>query len=206
MPPRRKPLRRAHSSTTHVCDSEPEREDFRTNLIGARSSTSSFNSSAPDTPPTERPPLSSLSNTVLNSEPITSRAIHERLSAMEGVLCEIKMELSAQRRHSACCWPWTRCLLMIIPERRPSGGPTPTSSPAPKRMRAMKNQCVGDESPVGRLEEPRIHRSSLMVSTPERAEISRCLYEGFREAHQRRRPTTPTPSGSRNSVGKRANS
>ncbi|KAJ7637326.1 hypothetical protein DFH06DRAFT_1478800 [Mycena polygramma] len=86
MPPRRKPLRRAHSSTTHVSDSEPEREAFRTNLIGACSSTSSFNSSAPDTPPTERPPLSSLSNTVPDNEPMTSRAIHERLSAMEGVL------------------------------------------------------------------------------------------------------------------------
>jgi hypothetical protein len=45
----------------------------------------------------------------------------------------------------------------------------------------MRDKAVGPNSPVGRLEEPRIHRSSLMVSTPEREEIGRCLDESLQQ-------------------------
>lgn len=41
----------------------------------------------------------------------------------------------------------------------------------------MCDQRVGPDSPVGRLEEPLIHRSSLMATTPEQEEIRRSLGE-----------------------------
>ncbi|KAJ6623671.1 hypothetical protein B0H10DRAFT_2186982 [Mycena sp. CBHHK59/15] len=59
MPLRKRP-RCVDSDMTHVSDSKPEREACRLN----NAHSSSSDSSAPDTPPTERTPLSALSNTV----------------------------------------------------------------------------------------------------------------------------------------------
>jgi hypothetical protein len=43
----------------------------------------------------------------------------------------------------------------------------------------MHDVGVGGDSPIGALDSPRIHRSSLRVSTPEREELSRQLQDGF---------------------------
>ncbi|KAJ7263306.1 hypothetical protein C8J57DRAFT_1333294 [Mycena rebaudengoi] len=164
MPLRNLP-RRMDSDTTHVSDSEPEREAYRRNNSAQ---SSSCESSAPGTPPTTRPPLSALSNTMLGTDIRAWRVLDDRLSAMEGALAEIKTELYAQRRYKQDRTLFTEDL--------------PTSTPPQKRTRTMCSQCVGGDSPVGRLEEPRIHRSSLMASTLEREEMGRSLQEGLEQA------------------------
>ena len=55
----------------------------------------------------------------------------------------------------------------------------------------MRDQPVGPDSPVGRLDEPRIHRSSLRVSTPEGEEIGQELGRWLEESlHQSSGPPT----------------
>ncbi|KAJ7261679.1 hypothetical protein C8J57DRAFT_1336755 [Mycena rebaudengoi] len=161
--PLHQPLRRTESDTTHVSDSEPEREVCR--LTDPRS-LSDDSSSAPDTPPTTRPPLSALQNTSLGTETGAWRALSNRLSAIEGDLTEIKRELYAQR-------PRKR-------DRTSFRENLPASTPPRKRARVMHSRRVGADSPVGHLAEPRIHRSSLMASTPEREEMGHCLQEASR--------------------------
>jgi hypothetical protein len=75
----------------------------------------------------------------------------------------------------------------IFLERKLLVGNSAPSTPLPKRARIMRDQKVGGDSPVGRLEEPRIHRSSLMASTPEREDIAHCLSEALQPASARRK-------------------
>ncbi|KAJ7278377.1 hypothetical protein C8J57DRAFT_1713226 [Mycena rebaudengoi] len=156
-------LHHTDSDTTHVSDSEPEQEARR--YVRDNSDRSSPDSSAPNSP--RRTPLSAISNTVVDTEPSSRRALDSRLSAIEGDIAEIKDALKALR-----CRKRNRA--------SPVGG-SPPSTPLPKRARIMRDKAVGPNSPVGRLEEPRIHRSSLMVSTPEREEIGRCLDESLQQ-------------------------
>ncbi|KAJ7079887.1 hypothetical protein C8R44DRAFT_895564 [Mycena epipterygia] len=158
-------LRRIDSDETHVSDSEPEREARR--RARDNSHCLSADSSAPNSPLSCRAPLSAISNTVLDAEPDARRTLDSRLSAIEGDLAEIKDKLEALR-----CRKCNRVSFV-------SG--SPPSTPLPKRARIMRDQPVGPDSPVGRLEEPRIHRSSLMVSTPEREEMGRCLGESLQQ-------------------------
>ncbi|KAJ7694394.1 hypothetical protein B0H17DRAFT_1132027 [Mycena rosella] len=155
MPPRNLP-RRTDSELTHVSDSEPEREASR------RSFSSDSAESLPATPPTERPPLSALSNTVLGTEPGTWRSLDKRLQAIEGSLAEIKRELHVQRRQKR--------------DNTSLHDTSTTFTPPRKRARVMRSQCVGSDSPVGRLAEPRIHRSSLMASTLDQEEMACSLH------------------------------
>ncbi|KAJ6561384.1 hypothetical protein DFH09DRAFT_1479649 [Mycena vulgaris] len=154
MPPN---LGRLDSDTTHVSDSEPEREARRRARHNSHSSTAS---SAPNSPAPQRMPLSAVSNTLPVAEPAERPALDCRLSAVEGELAEIKVGLAALRSQKR--------------SRTSSGfeSGSPPSTPLPKRARIMCHRPVGPDSPVGRLDEPRIHRSSLRVSTPEREEIT----------------------------------
>ncbi|KAJ7788786.1 hypothetical protein B0H14DRAFT_3162395 [Mycena olivaceomarginata] len=157
--------RRTDSDTTHVSDSEPEREAYRRD----NSPSSSSNSSAPNTP-SHRSPLSTISDNTLGTRPDARNTLESRLTAIEGDLAEIKDKLGVQSRRK-------RKLLV---------GNSSPSTPPPKRVRIMRNKKVGCDSPVGRLEEPRIHRSSLMASTPEREDIARCLSEALQPASAKR--------------------
>jgi hypothetical protein len=85
------------SDTTHVSDSEPEREAHQLNDLNSSSS----DSSAPDTPLTKRAPLSGLSGNVLSTDPGTWRALNNRLSAIVGDLAKIKIKFDKHRCHSA---------------------------------------------------------------------------------------------------------
>ncbi|KAJ7141078.1 hypothetical protein C8R44DRAFT_866737 [Mycena epipterygia] len=90
MPPR--------NLTRHTdSDSEPEREASRLDHAHSFSSNSSERS-LPTTPPTERLPLSSLSNTTLATEPGALHSLDRCLQAIEGSLAEIKRELHVQIR------------------------------------------------------------------------------------------------------------
>ncbi|KAJ7221992.1 hypothetical protein C8J57DRAFT_1731661 [Mycena rebaudengoi] len=81
------------SDTTHVSDSEPEQEARR--YVRDNSDRSSPDSSAPNSP--RRTPLSAISNTVVDTEPSSRRALDSRLSAIEGDIAEIKDALKALR-------------------------------------------------------------------------------------------------------------
>ncbi|KAJ6565219.1 hypothetical protein DFH09DRAFT_1315015 [Mycena vulgaris] len=91
MPPN---LGRLDSDTTHVSDSEPEREARRRARHNSHSSTAS---SAPNSPAPQRMPLSAVSNTLPVAEPAERPALDCRLSAVEGELAEIKVGLAALR-------------------------------------------------------------------------------------------------------------
>ncbi|KAJ7637279.1 hypothetical protein DFH06DRAFT_1335954 [Mycena polygramma] len=121
MPPRHRP-RRAQSDTTHVSDSEPEREAYRQNKTPFESPLPLY-PSTPDTTPTKRMPLSALSNTAVGPEPSPWHALNDRLSSIEGGLAEIKTELYAQVSQSSFC-----------------EGSTPSTPPS-KRARTMHNQA-----------------------------------------------------------------
>ncbi|KAJ7079131.1 hypothetical protein B0H15DRAFT_859209 [Mycena belliarum] len=159
-------LRRLDSSTTHVSDSEPEREARCRACENSRSPESSAEASVPNSPPPHRLPLSAISNTVADTERRTRRTVDRRLSAIEGDLAEIKDKLEVlcgQKRNNM------------------SLSSSPPSTPPSKRARTMRDQPVGPDTPVGRLEEPRIHRSSLMLSTPEREEMQRSLDDSMQQ-------------------------
>ncbi|KAK6971833.1 hypothetical protein R3P38DRAFT_3241791 [Favolaschia claudopus] len=58
----------------------------------------------------------------------------------------------------------------------------PPSTPPPKRFRVHHDACVGNDSPLGRIDSPLIHQSSLRLPTPERDANSRELEESVRSA------------------------
>ncbi|KAJ6516524.1 hypothetical protein DFH09DRAFT_1099301 [Mycena vulgaris] len=83
-------LHRTDSDTTHASDSDPEREARR------RAHNKSPAKSAPSSPPPHRTPLSPISNTVLEGHR-ARRTLHNRLSAIEADLAEIKEKLDTLR-------------------------------------------------------------------------------------------------------------
>ena len=85
-------LHRTDSDTTHASDSEPEREARR------RARDNSPAKSAPSSPPPRRTPLSTISNTVVQRARLT---LHNRFSAIEGGLAEIKDKLDALPRSAS---------------------------------------------------------------------------------------------------------
>ncbi|KAF8184612.1 hypothetical protein K438DRAFT_2020332 [Mycena galopus ATCC 62051] len=160
--------RRTNSGTSHVSDSEPGEE--------ARRHDHSPYFSVPHTPPPHRLPLSAISNITLDTKLDSGHILESRLSTIEGDLAEIKATIKDKLEAQNC------------PKRKLHVSDSAPSTPLPKRMRLMRDQKVGGDSPVGRLEEPRIHRSSLMASTPEREDIARCLTEALQPAaHQHNR-------------------
>ncbi|KAJ6601691.1 hypothetical protein DFH09DRAFT_1125723 [Mycena vulgaris] len=171
MPTRNVP-RRTESDLTHVSDSEPEREASPLNQAHPFS-TDSSERPLPAPSPTERPPLSTLSNTALGTCPGTWLTLDKRLQAIEGSLAEIERKLHVQKRDSPSLHDAST-----------------TVTPPRKRARVMRSQCVGSDSPVGRLAEPRIHRSSLMASTLDQEEMARSLHADFLRMQHRsvRRP------------------
>jgi hypothetical protein len=86
--------RRKMSDTSHVSDSEPEREARR------RNESDNEHSLPPDSPSLQRTPLSSISNMFVETEPIGRCTLESRVSKLEGEMAEIKHELRALRRYS----------------------------------------------------------------------------------------------------------
>ncbi|KAJ7483028.1 hypothetical protein B0H11DRAFT_2020987 [Mycena galericulata] len=167
--------RRTFSDTSHVSDSEPEGEARHHNKA---------QSSSP--PPPQRTPLSSISNTLVGSEPIGRRTLETRLSKVEGEMADIKHEIRILRRG-----------------KRNRTSKSPPSTPLPKRRHTMRADTAITETPIS--------RSSLRTSTPERDEIARYVSEGIRqslrECHRQcfeRAPAAPGPSGVRRKLCRRA--
>ncbi|KAJ7142360.1 hypothetical protein C8R44DRAFT_846424 [Mycena epipterygia] len=141
------------SDDTHVSDSEPEREARR--RIKAQSL--SPGNSPPLPQHVLRTPLSSISNTLVGSEPIGRSTLEARLSRLEDEIAEIKDEvhdLSHKKRN-----------------RTTKSSP---STPLPKRRRTMLEDTATDETPI--------LRSSLMASTPERMETTLYIAEGIQQS------------------------
>ncbi|KAJ7112315.1 hypothetical protein C8R44DRAFT_882688 [Mycena epipterygia] len=176
------PVPRCTSSTTNVSDSEPEREACRRTEVR--------NSSPPDSPSRALPhctPLSSISNTLLGSEPIGRRSLGTRLSKLEGEMAQIKYDLD-----------------VLKGDKRNRTTSSPPSTPPPKCRRTMDNNTAIAETPILRI------RSSLMASSPERDEITCYVSEGIqqslREWHRQnleRDPVAPGPSGMRRKLRRR---
>ncbi|KAJ7044577.1 hypothetical protein C8F04DRAFT_1068792 [Mycena alexandri] len=101
--------RRASSNTTHVSDSEPEREALRRN---------SLKNSSPPNSPRHRAPLSSISNTLVGTNRVITRTVEARLSKLENDIGEIKRELRELKHNT-------------IPLSRPL-------PPVPKRPRTVQ--------------------------------------------------------------------
>ncbi|KAJ7173022.1 hypothetical protein C8R43DRAFT_1102813 [Mycena crocata] len=123
-------LRRLASDTTHVSDSEPVREARCRARDNSRSS-SSDDSSAPNSPLPRHTPLSAVSNTMVDAARRPERTFDSRLSGIEQDLSEIQQRLKGEKR------------------KRDSPVSTATAStPRPKRARLMRDQLVGPNSPL----------------------------------------------------------
>ncbi|KAJ7181100.1 hypothetical protein C8R46DRAFT_1028442 [Mycena filopes] len=104
-------LRRTSSTTTHVSDSEPERELHRRNLAQTPS--------PPDSPSSHRTPLSSISNTVQGTAPPIRRGtLQARLCKLEAEMGELKHDLR-----------------VLTGRKRSRATESPQRTPAPKRPR-----------------------------------------------------------------------
>jgi hypothetical protein len=197
-------LRRMDSDKTHVSDSEPEREARRSK---SDNSHSSDDSSAPNSPLPRRAPLSAISNTVREGARCT---IDSRLSAIEGDLAKIKDQLEVLCRSASLLSniPCGRPLTFSFSERNRVSfiSSSPPSTPPPKRARIICDQQVGPDSPVGRLEEPRIHRSSLMANTPEREELGHCFNESLQQISAPRAVSLHRPRGQQKTLTRRVTS
>ncbi|KAK6981460.1 hypothetical protein R3P38DRAFT_3114257 [Favolaschia claudopus] len=64
---------------------------------------------------------------------------------------------------------------------QPATSSPPSAPPSHKRPRLYHDACVGSDTPLGRPDSPLIHRSSLLLSTPEREAMSREMDEMLRE-------------------------
>ncbi|KAF8182252.1 hypothetical protein K438DRAFT_1840534 [Mycena galopus ATCC 62051] len=177
MPP---PLIHRTSDVSHVSDSEPEREALR-----CRCRCRSLEASSPTLPesPT-RPPLSTISNTTRARKHTCCPNFGS--SSMEFRLCAMELAISGMREDVA------RAISVVEPggrkRLRSPSLPSPSTPPPPKKYRSMK---IGSDSPIGRLDEPRIHRSSLLLSTPEREENSREAHQMLRDLRGERELSLP---------------
>ncbi|KAJ6517660.1 hypothetical protein DFH09DRAFT_1098868 [Mycena vulgaris] len=126
--PRRQIPRRISSETTHVSDSEPEREARRL-LEHSDSGFSSDIEPAPDpSGATGRPPFSAFSNTVLGTDPGTWNSLDKWPQAIEGDITEIRRDLRAQGLHKR--------------DRNESQNDPAPSTPPRKRARVMRSHSL----------------------------------------------------------------
>ncbi|KAJ7804860.1 hypothetical protein B0H14DRAFT_2882663 [Mycena olivaceomarginata] len=149
------PIRRSDSEVTHVSDSEPEVSTIR-----------------------PRAPLTQISNTPKHAR------IHRRIATIEKELADIKQEVQAGTSDTGTApgslkRPGSRSLTPS-----PSRASAFPSTPPRNKRRCVRSVGVGGDSPVGRLSSPRVHRSSLLLSTPEREQLSREMGCGNEEAFE----------------------
>ncbi|KAJ6523405.1 hypothetical protein DFH09DRAFT_1330046 [Mycena vulgaris] len=170
--------RRTSSNTTHISDSEPEREARRRDNAQAPS--------PPDSPSPQRIPLSSISNMLVDTQPIRRPAVQSRLSRLEGDIAEIKHDLH-----------------VLAGRKRSRPAESPSSTPLPKRPRRVHD---------GGIPETPILRSSLMATTPERDEMAQRVSEDIQQSlnqFQRqqllsqRTPIAPRPPGTKRQLRRR---
>ncbi|KAF8146708.1 hypothetical protein K438DRAFT_1944447 [Mycena galopus ATCC 62051] len=152
----------SESGTTHVSDSEPE---FQATQRKLREDSPSF-----QTPSLIRTPLRTISNIPAEK----SHSVDGDLSMLEKELVDARYLVQNLRRRLN-----KRALSPSTSSPIHSGVTTP---PRNKR-RCMKSVSVGGDSPVGRLCSPRIHRSSLLLTTPEREELSREMSDETSDIH-----------------------
>ncbi|KAJ7722858.1 hypothetical protein B0H14DRAFT_3006156 [Mycena olivaceomarginata] len=167
------PIRRSDSEVTHVSDSEPECEAVRREQQESSplSSRKSFHYSP-------RAPLTQISNTPKHAR------IHRRIATIEKELADIKQEVQAGTSDAGTApgslkRPGSRSLTPS-----PSRASAFPSTPPRNKRRCVRSVGVGGDSPVGRLSSPRVHRSSLLLSTPEREQLSREMGCGNEEAFE----------------------
>ncbi|KAJ7024038.1 hypothetical protein C8F04DRAFT_1132557 [Mycena alexandri] len=158
--------RRASSNTTHVSDSEPEREALRRN---------SLKNSSPPNSPRHRAPLSSISNTLVGTNRVITRTVEARLSKLENDIGEIKRELRELKHNKR-----SRC----------SHSTSPPSTPVPKRPRTVQQT---PETPILRsslmVSTPERDALARWVSN----DLQQSLREGQRR-HLNRKRVAPGPS------------
>ncbi|KAJ7115712.1 hypothetical protein C8R44DRAFT_880130 [Mycena epipterygia] len=109
--------------------------------------------SPPDSPPAQRTPLAGISNVLLRTDLDGLQAIETRLSRLEGEIAEIKHSLAHGKRSRI--------------------GHSPPSTPLPKRRRILPDETT-HETPI--------LRRSLMVSTPEREQLSRWVSDDIQHS------------------------
>ncbi|KAJ7153832.1 hypothetical protein C8R46DRAFT_1119726 [Mycena filopes] len=173
--------RRTSSTTTHVSDSEPEREAYRRNHAGE--------SSPPDSPrpqrAPQRTPLASVSNTLLGSECTQLHTLETRLSRLEDDVANIHCVLARGLKRS-----------------RPS--PSPPSTPLPKRRRVLRDGAAIPETPL-----PTSRMASTPERDEISRLVSNEVERGLRASHRRHMlsrstPAAPYLSGTRRKLRRRA--
>ncbi|KAJ6461390.1 hypothetical protein C8R45DRAFT_1028248 [Mycena sanguinolenta] len=179
---------RTSSDVSHVSDSEPEREAHRLLSSGSESSPASS---------PKRIPLGTISNTSqkvhICCPNFTGTSMDTRLAAVEEEMSKMRDEIDRVGRMGK----------LAILKRKRSPSPSPTPSTPPNKYPRTRDIAVGSSSPLGRLDEPLIHRSSLLLSTPEREENSRDASLMLRELQLRvaRQCRSSTAQKSSSSVG-----
>ncbi|KAK7036813.1 hypothetical protein R3P38DRAFT_2770889 [Favolaschia claudopus] len=153
-------LRRSSSDISHVSDSEPER------IAATQRAKSSRKARR------QREALASIPN-VSSS---TNEDVSGRILVLEDTVKQLECELKLMRDEIRGMPAAPR----LSVTRRATA--SPPSTPPPKRFRVHHDACVGNDSPLGRIDSPLIHQSSLRLPTPERDANSRELEESVRSA------------------------
>ncbi|KAK7021585.1 hypothetical protein R3P38DRAFT_2780797 [Favolaschia claudopus] len=160
MSPTSATLRRSSSDISHVSDSEPER------IAATQRAKSSRKARR------QREALASIPN-VSSS---TNEDVSGRILVLEDTVKQLECELKLMRDEIRGMPAAPR----LSVTRRATA--SPPSTPPPKRFRVHHDACVGNDSPLGRIDSPLIHQSSLRLPTPERDANSRELEESVRSA------------------------
>ncbi|KAJ7258507.1 hypothetical protein C8J57DRAFT_1340862 [Mycena rebaudengoi] len=147
-------LRRFDSDTTHVSDSEPERQAARAKMCKSHKSrtTPGMSSARCRT----QPPFSDRSNfqeDCRSAKNERNLSVEARLSRIEGA-CRFA-------RAAACC------------TERLSSHPRCQTPPSPQHRRSTVDKCVGGDIPIGALDSPLVALSSFEDAV--RVEVRRQL-------------------------------
>ncbi|KAJ7652623.1 hypothetical protein B0H17DRAFT_1214884 [Mycena rosella] len=166
--------RRTSSNTTHVSDSEPEREAYRRD--------NPETSSPPDSPSPRRTPLSLISNTCVNTRPIREPAVETRLSRLEGEIAELKHDLR-----------------VLTSSKRSRPMESPPSTPLSKRRRSVYDGAT-PETPILRssLMATTPERDELARCVSENIRQCQC-----RNLLSQRAPVAPRAPGTRGQLRRR---
>ncbi|KAJ7264651.1 hypothetical protein C8J57DRAFT_1331640 [Mycena rebaudengoi] len=135
-------LRRFDSDTTHVSDSEPERQAARAKMCKSHKSRTTTGMSSAHC--RTQPPFSDRSN----FQEDCRSAKNERNLSVEARLSRIERELADLRaqRHAA---------------PKVSSHPRCQTPPSPQHRRSTVDKCVGGDIPIGALDSPLVALSSF---------------------------------------------
>ncbi|KAK7006795.1 hypothetical protein R3P38DRAFT_3213490 [Favolaschia claudopus] len=158
MSPTSATLRRSSSDISHVSDSEPERIAATQRAKSSRKARRQRDAWIP------------------NVSSSTNEDVSGRTLVLEDTVKQLECELKLMRDEIRGMPAAPR---LSVTRRATASPPT---TPPPKRFRVHHDACVGNDSPLSRIDSPLIHQSSLRLSTPERDANSRELEESVRSA------------------------